>query len=149
MKKILFILLTILSAYNFGAAQQVITGTVSDEREPLIGATVQVKGTGRGVATDFDGMYSIQVPNGETVLIFSYIGLESQEILVGDQTSINVILKENTSVLDEVVVVGYGTQKRSKIAIWRHYGKRRIGTCARIFIYVFDRKIQNRRNTLF
>lgn len=115
MKKILFILLTILSAYNFGAAQQVITGTVSDEREPLIGATVQVKGTGRGVATDFDGMYSIQVPNGETVLIFSYIGLESQEILVGDQTSINVILKENASVLDEVVVVGYGTQKRSKI----------------------------------
>ncbi|MFK7951146.1 MAG: SusC/RagA family TonB-linked outer membrane protein [Saprospiraceae bacterium] len=116
MKKILFILLAILTSYSFAMAQRIVTGIVSDEREPLVGATVQVQGTGRGVATDFDGTYSIQVPNGETVLVFSYIGLKPQEILVGTQTSITVVLKENSSVLDEVIVVGYGTQKRSNIS---------------------------------
>ena len=116
MNKILLALLATLFSCNFAVAQRTITGTVFDEREPLIGATVQIQGTGTGVATDFDGTYSIQVPNDNTVLLFSYIGLETQEIIVGNQTSINVILKENASVLDEVIVVGYGTQKRSNIS---------------------------------
>ncbi|MFT5832709.1 MAG: TonB-linked SusC/RagA family outer membrane protein [Cognaticolwellia sp.] len=114
-KSILFLTLFVFSI-NFAMAQKTIKGIVSDEFESLIGATIQIKGTGIGVATDFDGSYTVKVPNAETVLIFSYIGLETQEIIVGTQTTIDVILKENTSVLDEVIVIGYGTQKRSNIS---------------------------------
>ncbi|NJN78251.1 MAG: SusC/RagA family TonB-linked outer membrane protein [Saprospiraceae bacterium] len=116
MKKILLFLILFVCSINFASAQKIVKGTVSDNLEPLIGATVQIKGTGIGVATDLDGLYSIEVPNNETVLLFSYIGLETQEIIVGTQTKIDVVLIENTSVLDEIIVVGYGTQKRSNIS---------------------------------
>lgn len=116
MKKILVFLAFLTCSITVTFAQKIVTGTVSDDIEPLIGATIQIKGTGIGVATDFDGTYKIEVPNDEAILMFSYIGLETQEIVVGTQSSINVVLVENTSVLDEVVVVGYGTQKRSNIS---------------------------------
>jgi TonB-linked SusC/RagA family outer membrane protein len=116
MKKILLFLILFACSINFALAQRIVSGVVSDDIEPLIGATVQIKGTGTGVATDFDGTYKIEVPNGETVLVFSYIGLETQEVVVGTQETISITLKENTSVLDEVIVVGYGTQKRSNIS---------------------------------
>lgn len=116
MKKIFLFLILIACSASVVFAQKTITGTVSDSNEPLIGATVQIKGTGTGVATDIDGTYKITVPNDETVLTFSYIGLVSQEITVGTQSTIDVLLIENTSVLDEVIVVGYGTQKRSNIS---------------------------------
>jgi len=116
MKKILLFLIVFVCSINFALAQRIVSGVVSDNIEPLIGATVQIKGTGTGVATDFDGSYKIEVPNGETVLVFSYIGLETQEVVVGTQQTINVTLIENASVLDEIIVVGYGTQKRSNIS---------------------------------
>lgn len=116
MKKVLLFLILFVCSVNFASAQRIISGIVSDEKEPLIGATVQLKGTGIGVATDIDGNYKIEVPNNDAVLVFSYIGLETQEVVVGTQTSINVVLVENASVLDEVIVVGYGTQKRSNIS---------------------------------
>ena len=94
MKKIILFLILFVSSINFAMAQKTVKGTVSDELEPLIGATIQIKGTGTGVATDFDGSYTISVPNNEAVLIFSYIGLETQEIIVGTQTTIDVVLKE-------------------------------------------------------
>lgn len=96
--------------------QQRIKGTVTDENnDPLPGATVMVKGTARGTTTDFDGHYEITATNGE-VLVFSSIGFATQEKTVaGNYLTINVLLKEDTQQLSEVVVVGYGTQKKENL----------------------------------
>lgn len=91
------------------AQEKVITGQVVDVNNlPLPGATVLVKGTTNGTSTDFDGKYSIRANQGET-LVFSYVGYVTQEINVGASSTINVILKEDASELDEVLVVAYGT----------------------------------------
>lgn len=88
-----------------------VTGKICDVNgEPLIGASIQVKGTAIGSITDIDGNYSLEVPN-DAVLVISYIGYTSQEIPVGVKNVVNIALKEDTEVLDEVVVVGYGVQK--------------------------------------
>ena len=94
-------------------SQQTVTGTVSDNEGPLPGASVVVKGTTRGVSTDFDGNYTIEAGPDET-LQFSYIGYTAQEILVGTQNQINVTLEAGNK-LDEVVVIGYGTQRKSDL----------------------------------
>ncbi|MFC4870794.1 SusC/RagA family TonB-linked outer membrane protein [Negadavirga shengliensis] len=92
--------------------QREITGRVTDENgEGIPGATVLVEGTNIGTATDIDGNYNIEVPEGG-VLVFSFIGYESQRVVVGDQTVVDVVLGEDLSSLDEIVVVGYGTQKK-------------------------------------
>lgn len=92
-----------------------ISGTVTDEDgEPIPGATVSIPGTTTGTATDLDGRYSITVPEGAT-LVYSFIGFASQTVEVGDQSIIDIVLTENISSLDEVVVVGYGTQKKADI----------------------------------
>lgn len=89
-----------------------VTGTVSDENgEPLIGATVLVRGTTTGAVTDIDGNYVIQSP-GNGSLVFSFVGCEAQTIPVQGRSKIDVILKSSISSLDEVVVVGYGVQKK-------------------------------------
>ena len=77
------------------------------------GVNVIIKGTTKGTTTDINGNYFIEVPHKNTVLVFSYIGFESQEIKVGDQININVNMSEESNNLDEVVVVGYGSQKKS------------------------------------
>ena len=94
-------------------AQNVVSGTVTSltDGEPLIGASIVVKGTSIGTTTNFDGNYSIQAEQGQT-LVFSYVGFSTQEISVGAQRVINVQLSENLDVLDEVVVIGYGVQKK-------------------------------------
>ncbi len=91
-----------------------ITGKVTDEENgtPLPGVTVIARGTTLGTVTDFDGNYTISVSPGATI-VFSYIGYTSKEVVVGDQTEINVVLSEETQALDEVVVIGYGVQKKS------------------------------------
>ncbi len=90
-----------------------VTGTVQDEAgDPLIGATVQQKGTNVGTATDIDGNFSLNVSKNAT-LVVSYVGYTTQSVSVDGRTSITVTLKENAEVLDEVVVVGYGQMKRS------------------------------------
>ena len=90
-----------------------ITGTVTDDfGESMPGVNVVVKGTTTGVITDADGRYSINVPGADAVLVFSFVGFATQEFLVGDQRSINVTLSETTREIEEVVVIGYGTQKR-------------------------------------
>lgn len=96
--------------------QDFITGTVTSEiGEPLPGVTVIVKGTSVGSVTDFDGQYNIKVPHGNATLVFSYIGFASQEVAIANRKEINVELKEDVSQLEEVVVVGYGTQKKENL----------------------------------
>lgn len=93
-----------------------VSGEVTDDQgTPLIGATVLVKGTGTGTVTDIDGKYSIEVPDGNATLVFSYTGYEAQEIPVQDRTVISVALENAASLLDEVVVVGYGSQLKADL----------------------------------
>lgn len=93
-----------------------INGTVRDaQQEPLIGVNVFVKGTNIGTTTDMNGNYFLEVPNKNAILVFSYVGFESQEIKVENQININVNLHEESNSLDEVVVVGYGSQKKVSV----------------------------------
>lgn len=110
----LFCLTTTAAAF---AQQSVkVTGKVIDNaNEGVPGVNVQVKGGSLGTITDIDGNYKIDVPNSKSVLVFSFIGYVTQEISVGNQTVINVSLKDDTQLLDEVVVVGYGTAKKSDV----------------------------------
>lgn len=95
------------------ANAQTITGTVSAEGEPLPGASVSIKGTSKGSTTDFDGKYSINVSLGAT-LVFSYVGYATKEVVVGNQKTINLSLDPDNQ-LDEIVVIGYGTQRKSDL----------------------------------
>jgi TonB-linked SusC/RagA family outer membrane protein len=96
--------------------QSSITGQVMDESGlPLAGASIVEKGTNNGAVSDFDGNFSITVDGENSILVISYIGFKTQEIVVGDSTTINVNLLEDASGLDEVVVVGYGTQIKAKV----------------------------------
>ena len=103
--------LLLLSASVF-AQTKIVTGTVTDtSNEPLIGASVLVQGTSTGTITDMDGKYSISA-TPDDVLVFSYVGMNAQSVKVGTQTVINVTLKENSQVLAETVVIGYGSAKK-------------------------------------
>ncbi|WP_081852617.1 TonB-dependent receptor [Prevotella sp. 10(H)] len=93
-----------------------ITGQITDEKgEPLIGVSVTVKGTTNGVVTDLDGVYSISIPNNKTILEFRYIGFVTKEETVGNRRILNIVMTETVSELDEVVVVGFGTQKKASV----------------------------------
>ena len=115
-KQLLIACLLLLSICSY-AQQITIKGIVTSatDKEPLIGATVQVKGTGSGTITGINGDYILSNVEKNAVLVFSSIGFESQEIAVGSQTTINVVLKEATELLDEVVVIGYGAVKKSDL----------------------------------
>ena len=99
------------------SAPRTVSGTVTDAAtgEPLIGATVQVKGVTIGTTTDLNGMFSINLPANRKTLLFSYVGYEAQEIAVGRENYLNVALKQDANALDEVVVVGYGQQKKGML----------------------------------
>lgn len=100
--------------FGFTQAQEV-SGTVSDANGPLPGASVLVKGTTNGTQTDFDGNYKLANVGANATLVFSYIGFKTQEIVVGGKSSIDVVLADDAQALDEIVVVGYGTQVRKEI----------------------------------
>ncbi|AFK01572.1 TonB-dependent receptor plug [Emticicia oligotrophica DSM 17448] len=110
--KLLF-LLCFLGSQAF-AADITITGKVSDAEkgEALPGVSITIKGTSRGATTDAKGDFSIKVPSKTSILVFSFLGYETQEIVVGNQTSIIVGMNSDAKSLEEVVVVGYGTQKK-------------------------------------
>ncbi|WP_418661399.1 SusC/RagA family TonB-linked outer membrane protein [Bacteroides ilei] len=113
-----WILFVILLTYSFGALAQSITinGIVKDSTgEGIIGANVLQKGTTNGTVTDLDGNFTLTVPDKNAVLVFSFLGYVSQEVIVGNQTTLNIILKEDTQNLDEVIVIGYGTAKKSDL----------------------------------
>ncbi len=111
------VLLFLLCLFPLGAlAQSIVKGTVSDESgEPVIGATVKVKGSNEGAITDFDGNYSVKAASNATIA-FSYVGYVTQEVNVGGRSTINVTLKEDNTTLNDVVVIGYGTMKKSDIS---------------------------------
>ena len=112
MKNVLMILLFLVSTSVF-AQRITITGTVSDEKgAPLPGSTVQLKGTTTGGLTDLNGKYSIEVPGPNSTLVFSFVGYVQKETQVLNQTVINITLREDVQGLEEVVVVGYSTQKK-------------------------------------
>ena len=110
----LLLLLLLSSALH---AQISIEGKITDTAgEPLIGASILVQSTQNGTITDFDGNYILEISSENEILVVSYTGYQSQEIEVSNRRRIDVILEDQVSLLDEVVVVGYGTQKRSKIS---------------------------------
>jgi len=115
-KQLFFTISMMLLSYTaFG--QNGLTGQVIDNNNmPLPGVSVVIKGTTAGTITDFDGNYNLNTElSDSTVLVFSYVGFKTQEILVDGQSVINVLMEEDKSMLDEVVVIGYGTQKKSVV----------------------------------
>ena len=115
-KSILTLFLFCFAISITNAQQRTVTGKVSSESEGAIpGVNIVVQGTMTGVLSDTDGNFSISVPGPEAILVFSFIGYTSQTVPVGNQTTINVVLIPTTSELGEVVVIGYGTQKRREV----------------------------------
>jgi len=97
-------------------AQVNVSGTVSDAaKESIIGASILEKGTTNGTVTDFNGSFSLQVASDKAVLVISYVGMKSQEVALNGRTSLQVILQDNQEVLEEVVVIGYGSVKRKDV----------------------------------
>ena len=112
---LVFILLFFLPTLSYGQ-EKTITGTIvsASDNLPLPGASIVIKGTANGVSSDFDGHFSITSKQGD-VLVFSYIGYKTKEVTVTTTTQINITLQEDSSVLNEVVLVGYGSQSREKL----------------------------------
>ena len=94
---------------------QTVTGEISSDGIPLAGANVIIKGSSNGVVSDFDGIYTIDDINENDVLVYSYIGFVTKEVIYNGQSKININLIEDVNKLDEIVVVGYGTQKKSTL----------------------------------
>ena len=116
MRKVVLLLASLLTWIGCALGQQrTVTGVVTsvEDGSPLIQLAVQVKGTQTGVVTDADGRYSIRVAGPETVLVFAYTGYETQEITVGEQTTINVVMQLANEEIDEVMVVAFGKSKKS------------------------------------
>lgn len=115
MKAIFLNFLLLMSLGQLAFSQTTVTGTVSDPTGlPLPGATVRIENTNRGQSTDFDGKFSIEAAKGD-VLLISYVGFITQRITVGDKTNYIITLQDDAATLEEVVVVGYGTQKRVNV----------------------------------
>jgi TonB-linked SusC/RagA family outer membrane protein len=114
MKKFQLTFILLLLGVLVGYAQSNISGTITGTTgEPLIGASVVLKGTSNGAITDLDGKYALKIPSQSGTLVVSFVGYESQEVAIGSSSIIDVTLAEG-SALSEVVVVGYGTQKKSQ-----------------------------------
>ena len=116
-KGILLICLAIFSLSSF--AQNIsIRGNITDSSgESLIGVTVQVQGTTIGTVTDVDGNYTIPSISTNAVLEVSYVGMNPQVIPINGRTVINIVMQEDTELLEEVVVVGYGTMRKSDVPV--------------------------------
>ena len=115
LKSFVLTVTALVAAATMAFAQDKLSGTVLDENgEPLPGAAVMVKGTSQGVVTDIDGVFSISVQRGAT-LVVSYIGYRDQEVLNNGRSNITVTLEPDDKLLDEVVVIGYGTVKRKDL----------------------------------
>ena len=112
----LIVMLLMLGVNFIYAQQKAITGIVTDnEKNPLPGVSVVEKGTVNGTITDINGNYKLDINSSETTLVFSFIGMKSQEVKVGQQTSINIVLEQDVVGLEEVVAIGYGTSKKQAI----------------------------------
>lgn len=115
MKKLTILIITFFLSFTV-FAQKTVKGVVKDNNGvPLMGATVLVKNTIKGTTTDFDGNYSIQLPANSNTLVFSFMGFDSKEITIGDVLTINISLKPSAEALDEVIVIGYGSVRKSDL----------------------------------
>lgn len=115
MKKILILFLLVTGLVLNLHAQNTVTGIVLDsDNVPLVGATLVIKGTTNGTVTDFDGKFQLKVPSNST-LVVSFIGYKTQEVNYTGQKALNIIMSSDVSAIDEVMVVGYGTQKKSHL----------------------------------
>ncbi|WP_081997751.1 SusC/RagA family TonB-linked outer membrane protein [Wocania ichthyoenteri] len=114
----LLLLLIFMINQSVFAQESIVTGTVVDTetQQPLPGATVLLKGTSNGVSTDFDGKFSLKITSPDAVLVVSYVGYQTKEVQVGNQEKIVINLEIDSSTLDEVVVIGYGTQKKVNLS---------------------------------
>ena len=114
-RKLLFTCVFALLSFGMAWAQKIqVTGRVTDSTgEGIPGATIREKGTTNGVSADYNGVFSIKVADRNAILIISSIGYAAQEVKVGNQTAVNILLGEDTQQLDEVVVVGYGEAKKA------------------------------------
>ena len=115
MRRAIFIIIALLCTTLGFSQTKTVTGTISDASGFIPGVNIVAKGTTNGVVTDFDGNYEISNVTSDAVLVFSYLGYKTVEIVVGQQDVINVAMEEDTQALDEVVVVGYGTQRKSNV----------------------------------
>ncbi len=112
----LIIILMLFCAHGVFAQSQTVSGTVSfTDGEPLPGVSIYIDGTSNGTTTDFDGNYSIENVSATDSITYSYQGMETQVILVGEKNSINVVLKEDIGALNEIVVIGYGKTSRALV----------------------------------
>lgn len=116
MKNLISIIITFcLFSFQLYAQQMTVSGRVSDEADiELVGVNIIVKGTNKATVSDLEGKFSLSVKKGD-VLVFSYISYETKEVLIKDQSVLNVSLEPKVSELDEIVVVGYGTQKKESV----------------------------------
>lgn len=114
LRKIAMMFIAVLASGMMFAQQQTISGVVTDAQsgESLIGVNILEKGTVNGTVTDIDGKYSINAAKGAT-LVYSFIGYKIQEVVVANETTINILLAEDAEMLQELIVIGYGTQKKS------------------------------------
>lgn len=115
MRRAISIIIVFLCTTLGFSQTKTVTGTVSDASGFIPGVNIVAKGTTNGVVTDFDGNYEISNVTSDAVLVFSYLGYKTVEVVVGQQDVINVSMEEDTEALDEVVVVGYGTQRKSNV----------------------------------
>ena len=111
-----FVLLgAFILTWNVFAQKTTITGTVKDTKnEPLIGVSIKIKGATGGAVTNFDGKFTLEAAATD-VLVVSYVGMDTQEITVGTSKDIQIVMTEDNKTLEEVVVVGYGTQKKKDL----------------------------------
>ena len=101
---------------NMALGQRLVSGTVSTEDGGEVpGVNVILEGTNTGTTTDLDGEYALSVPEEGGILVYTFIGLQTQKVIIGSRSIIDVILAEDFTELQEIVVIGYGTQKRSAI----------------------------------
>ncbi|MCW3788995.1 SusC/RagA family TonB-linked outer membrane protein [Plebeiibacterium sediminum] len=115
-KVILLMAFVMLASSAFAQGTRTISGVVLDEQdEPVIGATVVVEGTTNGIITDFNGEFSLNIPDDATILSVSFIGMQTQKIELAGKTTFNIVLVSETELLDDVIVVGYGQQKKESV----------------------------------
>ena len=115
-KTIKSLLFSVMLLPALALAQSITSGTVSEQQSglPLPGVNVLIKGTSTGTTTDFDGNYQISVQDGD-VVVFSYVGFTTQEVTYKGQSQLNIIMSEDASALDEVVLIGYGSVKKEDL----------------------------------
>jgi TonB-linked SusC/RagA family outer membrane protein len=116
MRKLFFVLMMLIAYISYGMAQISVTGTVTGaDGVPVPGVTVVVQGTTVGTTTNADGQYSINVPEGQDILEFSFVGMTTQRVSIDGRTTVNVTMVDDFIALEEIVAVGYGVQRRGDI----------------------------------